>query len=54
MQPIELRRKLAWLIGIRAVISTVLLGGAIVAEMRSPGIVSDRSALPADRDHLFR
>jgi two-component system sensor histidine kinase PilS (NtrC family) len=37
MQDIELRRKLAWLIGIRAVISTVLLGGAIVAQVRSPG-----------------
>jgi two-component system sensor histidine kinase PilS (NtrC family) len=33
----ELRRKLAWLIGVRAVISTVLLGGAIVAQIRSPG-----------------
>ena len=27
----ELRRRLAWLIGIRAVVGTVLLGGAIVA-----------------------
>jgi two-component system sensor histidine kinase PilS (NtrC family) len=33
----ELRRKLAWLIGIRAAISTVLLGGAIIAQIRSPG-----------------
>jgi two-component system sensor histidine kinase PilS (NtrC family) len=33
----ELRRKLAWLIGIRAAISTVLLGGAIVAQITSPG-----------------
>jgi two-component system sensor histidine kinase PilS (NtrC family) len=37
MQEIALRRKLAWLIGIRAVISTVLLGGAVFAEVRSPG-----------------
>jgi two-component system sensor histidine kinase PilS (NtrC family) len=34
----ELRGKLAWLIGIRAVISTVLLGGAIVAQIRAPGL----------------
>jgi two-component system sensor histidine kinase PilS (NtrC family) len=33
----ELRRKLAWLIGIRAVISTALLGGAIFAQITSPG-----------------
>ena len=33
----ELRRTLAWLIGIRAAISTVLLGGAIVAQVTSPG-----------------
>ena len=33
----ELRRKLAWLIGIRAVISTVLLGGATVFQIRAPG-----------------
>lgn len=33
----ELRRKLAWLIGIRAALSTVLLGGATIAEIRSPG-----------------
>lgn len=37
MQDIELRPKLAWLIGIRAVISTVLLGGAIIAQVQSPG-----------------
>src|ERR1700674_5777537 len=36
----ELRRKLAWLIGIRAAISTVLLGGAIVAQITSPGSVA--------------
>ena len=33
----ELRRRLAWLIGIRAVVSTVLLGGAIVAQITAPG-----------------
>src|SRR4051812_33392331 len=33
----ELRRKLAWLIGVRAVISTMLLGGAIVAQITAPG-----------------
>ena len=33
----ELRRKLAWLIGIRAVVSTLLLGGAIVAQITAPG-----------------
>jgi two-component system sensor histidine kinase PilS (NtrC family) len=33
----DLRRKLAWLIGFRAALSTVLLGGAIFAQVRSPG-----------------
>jgi two-component system sensor histidine kinase PilS (NtrC family) len=33
----ELRRKLGRLIGIRAVISTMLLGGAVVAQIRAPG-----------------
>jgi two-component system sensor histidine kinase PilS (NtrC family) len=33
----ELRTKLAWLIGIRAVISTILLGGAIFAQIKEPG-----------------
>jgi two-component system sensor histidine kinase PilS (NtrC family) len=37
MQDTDLRPKLAWLIGIRAVLSTVLLGGAVVAQVRSPG-----------------
>jgi two-component system sensor histidine kinase PilS (NtrC family) len=32
-----LRRRVAWLIGIRAITSTVLLGGAVVAEITSPG-----------------
>ena len=38
----ELRRKLAWMIGVRAVVSTALLGGAIVAQIRAPG------SLPVD------
>src|SRR3954468_16454670 len=33
----DLRRKLRWLIAIRAVISTVLLGGATVAQITAPG-----------------
>ena len=35
----DLTRKLAWLIGVRAVISTVLLGGATIAQIRVPGSV---------------
>jgi two-component system sensor histidine kinase PilS (NtrC family) len=42
IQETELRRKLAWLIGIRAVISTALLGGATFAQITSPG------SLPVD------
>ncbi len=34
----ELRRKLAWLIGIRAVISTLLLGGGAFAQVTAPGL----------------
>ena len=33
----ELRRKVGWLIAIRAVISTILLGSAIVAQITAPG-----------------
>src|SRR5256885_14351778 len=33
----ELRRKLAWLIAIRAIISTVLLGGATFLQITAPG-----------------
>ena len=33
----DLRRKLAWLIGIRAVISTILLGTATFAQITAPG-----------------
>ncbi len=33
----DLRRRVAWLIAIRAIISTILLGGAIVAQITSPG-----------------
>ena len=38
----ELRRKLAWLIAIRAVISTILLGSATFAQITAPG------SLPVD------
>ena len=34
----DLRRKLAWLIAIRAVISTLLLGGATLAQITAPGL----------------
>jgi two-component system sensor histidine kinase PilS (NtrC family) len=37
MNATDLRRRVAWLIGIRAIISTLLLGGAIVAQITSPG-----------------
>src|SRR5690242_16359772 len=37
LPPTDLRRKLRWLIGIRAVISTVLLGSAIFFQITSPG-----------------
>jgi two-component system sensor histidine kinase PilS (NtrC family) len=33
----DLRGRLAWLIGVRAVVSTLLLGGAIVAQITAPG-----------------
>jgi len=33
----ELRRKLAWLIGVRAVMVTILLGSAIVMQITAPG-----------------
>ena len=33
----DLRRQLAWLIAVRAVISTLLLGGAVVAQITAPG-----------------
>ena len=42
MADIELRRRVAWLIGVRAVIGTALLGGAVFAQIRSPG------SLPVD------
>jgi two-component system sensor histidine kinase PilS (NtrC family) len=34
----ELRRKVGWLIAIRAIVSTLLLGSAFFAEIRSPGL----------------
>jgi two-component system, NtrC family, sensor histidine kinase PilS len=37
MNSTDLRRRVAWLIGIRAIISTILLGGAIVAQVTAPG-----------------
>src|SRR6476646_6856477 len=37
LPPTDLRRKLRWLIGIRAIISTVLLGSAIFFQITSPG-----------------
>src|SRR3972149_92159 len=33
----DLRRRLAWLISIRAVVGAMLLGGAIVAQITAPG-----------------
>ena len=37
MADTDLRRKLAWLIGVRAVISTILLGSATFVQLTSPG-----------------
>jgi two-component system sensor histidine kinase PilS (NtrC family) len=37
MHEAQLRRKLAWLITVRALVSTVLLGGAVIAQLTSPG-----------------
>ncbi|HEY6509768.1 MAG TPA: hypothetical protein VIY56_17215, partial [Vicinamibacterales bacterium] len=37
MMEIDLRRRLGWLISVRAVISALLLGGAVVAQITSPG-----------------
>src|SRR5262245_13643580 len=42
MIDLEFRRRLAWLIGMRAVVSTLLLGGAIIAQITAPG------SLPVD------
>src|SRR5439155_12920480 len=33
----ELRRKLAWLIAIRAIVSTIMLGSATLIELTAPG-----------------
>ena len=33
----ELKRKLAWLIAVRAIISTVLLGSATLVQISAPG-----------------
>ena len=37
MQESDLRRRLAWLIGIRVAVSTLLLGSAAVVQLFSPG-----------------
>ena len=37
MRSTELRRSIGWLIGVRAVIGTILLGSAIVMQITSPG-----------------
>jgi two-component system, NtrC family, sensor histidine kinase PilS len=37
MMDIGLRRKLAWLIGTRAIVSTILLGSATLAQLTAPG-----------------
>ncbi len=37
MMEADLRRRLGWLISVRAVISALLLGGAVVAQITSPG-----------------
>jgi len=37
LPPTDLRRKLRWLIGIRAIISTVMLGSAIFFQITAPG-----------------
>jgi len=37
MAPSDLRRKLAWLIAVRAVVGTLLLGTATVVQIRQPG-----------------
>src|SRR5215813_2990976 len=34
---ITFRRKLRWLVAIRAIVATVLLGGATVAQIKAPG-----------------
>ena len=39
MRLTELHRQLAWLIGIRAIISTLLLGSATLAQINAPGLV---------------
>ena len=36
----SLRQKVAWLIAVRAMVSTLLLGGATVAQVTAPGSVA--------------
>lgn len=39
MRTTDLRRQLAWLIGIRAIISTLLLGSATLVQVNAPGLL---------------
>ena len=39
MPPSERRRRLVWLIAIRAIISTLLLGASVIVQINSPGAV---------------
>ena len=38
MSPTDLRRRLAWLIGIRAAVGTALLGSGVLAQLTAPGV----------------
>jgi two-component system sensor histidine kinase PilS (NtrC family) len=42
MPPSERRRRLVWLIAIRAILSTVLLGASLIVQLNSPGAVPQR------------
>src|SRR5207253_8761112 len=42
MMQSELRRKVKWLIGVRAIVGTILLGSAVITQVRAPG------SLPVD------
>ena len=50
----SLRRTVAWLIAIRAIIGTILLGSAIVLQITLARVVSGRSVLLPDRPDLPR
>ena len=49
-----LRRNIAWLIAIRVVISTILLGSATVMRVTEARIVRRRPVLFPDRPDLWR